>query len=100
MTMGRKGASLYSSCFLALLLSVTSALAHKITGTAVQYAEKKGAKLDDLTLDEFRSFSPTIGEDVFDYIRIEGSVDHRQSIGGTARQRVTQQIKKAKKELS
>jgi argininosuccinate lyase len=74
--------------------------AHQITGTAVQYAEKKGAKLDDLTLDELRSFSPTIGEDVFDYIRIEGSVDHRQSIGGTARHRVAQQIKKAKKELS
>jgi argininosuccinate lyase len=74
--------------------------AHQITGTVVQYAEKKGAKLDDLTLDEFRSFSPTIGADVFDYIRIEGSVDHRQSIGGTARQRVAQQIKKTKKELS
>jgi argininosuccinate lyase len=74
--------------------------AHQITGTAVQFAEKKGAKLDDLTLDEFRSFSPTIGKDVFDYIRIEGSVDHRQGIGGTARKRVAQQIKKAKKELS
>ena len=74
--------------------------AHQITGKAVQYAEKKRVKLDDLTLDEFRSFSPTIGEDVFDYIRIEGSIDHRQSIGGTAHQRVAQQIKKAKKELS
>jgi argininosuccinate lyase len=73
--------------------------AHQITGKAVQYAEKKGVKLDDLALDEFRSFAPTIGEDVFDYIRIEGSIDHRQSIGGTARQRVAQQIKKAKKEL-
>jgi argininosuccinate lyase len=73
--------------------------AHQNTGKAVQYAEKKGIKLDDLTLDEFRTFSPTIGEDVFDYIRIEGSVDRRQSIGGTARQRVAQQIKKAKKEL-
>jgi argininosuccinate lyase len=74
--------------------------AHQITGKAVKYAEKKGVKLDDLALDEFRAFSPTIGEDVFDYIRIEGSIDHRQSIGGTARQRVAQQIKKAKKELS
>jgi argininosuccinate lyase len=74
--------------------------AHQITGKAVQYAEKKGSKLDDLILEEFRSFSPMFGEDVFDYIRIEGSIDHRQSIGGTARQRVAQQIKKAKKELS
>ena len=35
MTMGRKRASIYSSCFLALLLSASSALAHKITGTDV-----------------------------------------------------------------
>jgi argininosuccinate lyase len=74
--------------------------AHQITGKAVQHAEAKGVTLDDLTLDELRSFSPTIGEDVFDYIRIEASVDHRQGIGGTARQRVAQQIKKAQKELS
>jgi argininosuccinate lyase len=74
--------------------------AHQITGKAVQHAEERGVTLDDLTLDELRSFSPTIGEDVFDYIRIEGSVDHRQGTGGTARRRVAQQIKKAQKELS
>ena len=74
--------------------------AHQITGKAVQYAEEKRKTLDDLSLDELRTFSPIIGEDVFNYIRIEGSIDHRQSIGGTAHQRVAQQIKKAKKELS
>jgi argininosuccinate lyase len=74
--------------------------AHQITGKAVQYAEEKRKTLDDLSLDELRTFSPIIGEDIFDYIRIEGSVDHRQSIGGTARQRVTQQIKKAHEDLS
>jgi argininosuccinate lyase len=74
--------------------------AHQITGKAVLYAEKKGKGLDALSLDELRSFSSLIEEDVFDYIRIEGSVDHRQSLGGTARQRVAEQIKKAKEELS
>jgi argininosuccinate lyase len=74
--------------------------AHQITGKAVQYAEEKRKTLDDLSLDELRTFSPIIGEDIFDYIRIEGSVDHSQSIGGTARQRVTQQIKKAHEDLS
>jgi argininosuccinate lyase len=74
--------------------------AHQITGKAVQYAEEKGVPLDNLTLDELRSFSPTIGEDVFDYIRIEGSVDHRHGPGGTARSRVAEQIKKAREELS
>jgi argininosuccinate lyase len=74
--------------------------AHQITGKAVQYAEEKGVPLEDLALDELRSFSPSVAEDVFDYIRIEASVNHRQSLGGTARSRVTEQIKKAKKELS
>jgi argininosuccinate lyase len=74
--------------------------AHQITGKAVQYAEEKRKPLNDLSLDELRTFSPIIGEDVFDYIRIEGSVDHRQSVGGTARQIVAQQIKKAHEELS
>ena len=74
--------------------------AHQITGKAVQYAEEKGKKLDALSLDELQSFSPLIGKDVFDYIRIENAVNRRNGIGGTARQRVVEQIKKAKKELS
>jgi len=74
--------------------------AHQITGKVVQYAEEKEKKLDDLSLDELQSFSPLIGKDVFDYIRIENAVNRRNSIGGTARQRVFEQIKKAKKELS
>ncbi|MBW2039680.1 MAG: argininosuccinate lyase [Deltaproteobacteria bacterium] len=74
--------------------------AHQIAGKVVKYAEEKDKKLEDLSLDELRSFSPAIGEDIFDYIRIEGSVDHRQSIGGTARQRVAEQIKRAQEELA
>ncbi|UCC66269.1 MAG: argininosuccinate lyase [Deltaproteobacteria bacterium] len=74
--------------------------AHQIAGKVVKYAEEKGKKLEDLSLGELRSFSSAIGEDIFDYIRIEGSVDHRQSIGGTARQRVAEQIKRAQEELA
>jgi argininosuccinate lyase len=74
--------------------------AHETTGKTVLYAEGKDKKLDDLSLDELRSFSSVIEKDVFDYIRIENAVNRRNSIGGTARQQVAEQIKKAKKELS
>jgi argininosuccinate lyase len=74
--------------------------AHQITGKAVLYAEEKRKKLEDLSLEELQSFSPVIGKDVFDYIRIENAVNRRNSIGGTSRQQVVEQIKKAKKELS
>jgi argininosuccinate lyase len=73
--------------------------AHHITGKAVLYAETKGKDLDALTLEELQSFSPTIEEDVFEYIRIEASIEHRDNLGGTARHRVAEQIKKAQKEL-
>jgi argininosuccinate lyase len=73
--------------------------AHEITGKAVLYAEEKNKKLDALSLEELRSFSPVIEKDVFDYIRMENAVNRRNTIGGTARQQVVEQIKKAKKEL-
>ncbi len=74
--------------------------AHQVAGKVVQYAEERDKKLEDLSLAQLQSFSPAIKEDVFDYIRIESSVDHRQTIGGTARQRVAEQIKRAQKELA
>jgi argininosuccinate lyase len=74
--------------------------AHEVTGKIVLHAEQKGKALDALSLDELRSFSPAINEDVFAYIRIEASVDRRQGVGGTARQQVAEQIKKAREELS
>ena len=74
--------------------------AHQITGKAVLYAEEKGVPLDALSLDDLRTFSPSFEEDVFAYIRTEDSVDHRHNVGGTARKRVAEQIKKAQEELS
>ena len=74
--------------------------AHQVAGNIVLYAEQKGKALDALSLDELRSFSPTINEDVFAYTRIEASVDRRQGLGGTARNQVAEQIKRAREELS
>jgi argininosuccinate lyase len=74
--------------------------AHQIVGKVVKYAEEMRKRLEDLTLDEFQSFSPAIAADIVDYIRIEGSVDHRHNIGGTAPQMVAEQIKRAQKELA
>ena len=74
--------------------------AHQIVGRVVKYAEERRKHLGDLTLDEFQLFSPAIASDIFDYIHIEGSVAHRQNIGGTAPQMVAEQIKRAQKELA
>ncbi len=58
--------------------------AHEIVGKAVQAAEQAGHDLADMSLDELKSFSDQIEEDVFDVLTLEGSVSARDHIGGTA----------------
>lgn len=58
--------------------------AHEIVGKAVQAAEQAGHDLADMSLDELKSFSDQIEEDVFAVLTLEGSVGARDHIGGTA----------------
>jgi len=74
--------------------------AHQIVGNIVRSVEEQKRNLEDLPLAELQSFHAAIEEDVFTYIRMESSIDHRQTVGGTARQRVAQQIERAKEHLS
>ena len=59
-----------------------------------------GGFLADLTLDEMRAELPNvahlIGEDVFDYLTLEGSVASRNHPGGTAPEQVERQLAQAK----
>ena len=65
--------------------------AHGIVGQVVSYCIEQGRELTELALDELQRFSPAIGEDVFAVLSIAGSIDSRQSIGGTG----VHQVKKA-----
>jgi argininosuccinate lyase len=58
--------------------------AHDVVGRCVAHALAKRVALSDLSLDEFRSFSPLIERDVFDVLTLEGSVNARDHVGGTA----------------
>ena len=57
--------------------------AHSIVGRAVAEASRKGKELYELTLDELRTFSDLIEEDVYDLLSHRGSVSSRRSEGGT-----------------
>ncbi|HEC25839.1 MAG TPA: argininosuccinate lyase [Gammaproteobacteria bacterium] len=70
--------------------------AHEIVGKAVQAAEQAGHDLSDMSLDELRSFSDEIDKDVFDVLTVEGSVNARDHIGGTAPNQVRAAIKRAR----
>jgi argininosuccinate lyase len=62
--------------------------AHEIIGHAVRFALEKGVELNDLTLDELRTFSPEFAEDFFAAVTLTATLDCHDVIGGTARERV------------
>ena len=73
--------------------------AHGIVGRAVAYCLDKGCELPDLTPAELAGFSPVIDKDVYEVLRVEGSVNSRISLGGTGLVRVTEAVGAAEKKL-
>jgi len=74
--------------------------AHHITGAAVKAAEDRGCNLDELPMDVLKEIDARIDERVFDVLSVEASVRSRTSYGGTAPERVREQIAEAKAELA
>ena len=74
--------------------------AHEAVGKAVQLAESAQQELDQLSLDELRSVSDLIDENVFDVLTLEGSVHSRNHVGGTAPAQVRQAVAEARQVLA
>lgn len=70
---------------------------HAIVGHAVRYGIEHNKSLTDMSLAELRQFSNKINEDVFAVLTLEGSVNARNHLGGTAPKQVKQAIEQAKK---
>ena len=73
--------------------------AHTIVGNLVRYAISKGKSLQDLSLKEYRRFSPLFDDDVHD-INVESSIGSRNVIGGTAPKQVTIALARARRTVS
>ncbi len=73
--------------------------AHEVVGKTVKYAIDQNKKLDELRLEELQKFSPSISEDVFVILSVEGSVASKNTYGGTAPARVKEQIALAKQRM-
>ena len=73
--------------------------AHEIVGRAVHLAIEGDCTLDALPLADLQALSPAIGEDVYQYLTLEGSVNARDHFGGTAPAQVKSRIKQAKETL-
>lgn len=70
--------------------------AHEAVGKAVAYCLENEMELEELSLAEWQLFSPHFSDDIFTAITVEASVNARNVIGGTARNRVEDEIRRCR----
>ena len=73
--------------------------AHETVAHAVKAAQAKGLDLSQLPLSELQSLHPSIAEDVFEVLSLQGSLNARHTLGGTAPVQVQQQLARHKLRL-
>jgi argininosuccinate lyase len=66
--------------------------AHELAGAAVRRCEELGCDLPDLTDEQYAELDPRLTPGVRDVLTVEGSVSSRDGRGGTAPDRVTEQL--------
>ena len=65
---------------------------YRISGEIVSYCEENGLVLSEVTLDKLKEYSPLFEEDIYQAIDLKVCVDKRESYGGTAKEKVEEQI--------
>lgn len=73
--------------------------AHEVVGKTVALAVSQNIDISELSLEQLQEFSLLIENDVFDCLTLEGSLNARNHVGGTAPNQVKQAIKNARKRI-
>jgi argininosuccinate lyase len=73
--------------------------AHELVGRIVLQCESQKLELQQLSLEQYQAFSTLIGEDVYAALSLQGSINARSVVGGTATARVTEALEQAEKSL-
>ena len=74
--------------------------AHEVVAHAVKTAQTQNLDLSELSLSTLQQFNPTIQADVFECLSLVGSLNARNTLGGTAPDQVRQQIARHHARLS
>jgi argininosuccinate lyase len=74
--------------------------AHAITGRIVRWALDAGRELSELSVKELCVFSPRFEKSVLQRLTVQGAIDRKAQIGGTARQQVVRRLKELAKLLA
>lgn len=73
--------------------------AHEIIGRLVAYSIENGKSLEEISMKEYREFSPCFKEDIYDAINLTTCINDRQTIGGPSVESVGKHIDKINKWL-
>ena len=73
--------------------------AHEAMARLVRYAEEQGKALGELSLEEYRRFSPLFEEDVLGRLDARAAIEARDVPGGTSPRRVVAALKRARQRL-
>lgn len=73
--------------------------AHEKVGQAVRLGLETGRELNELTLEELQGFGEEFGQDFFEAITLEATLDCHDVIGGTARNQVRDAIQGASRRI-
>ena len=73
--------------------------AYLVTTKIVNLAEKKGKKLQELTIQEIKSVDKKLSENVLKLFNLKNSVKSKKSYGGTSFENIKKMIKKYKKNV-
>ncbi|RMD45476.1 MAG: argininosuccinate lyase [Aquificota bacterium] len=74
--------------------------AHHVVGQIVAYLTKEGRSLEDISLEELKIFSDLFDEEALKILNPYYVADARKSYGGTAKERILEQIKFWEEKLS
>lgn len=73
--------------------------AHETVGRIVKHASERHLELNDLSLNDLKSFSTLIDEDVFESLSLEQTLATKSQTGGTAPERIAEGLVAAKGRL-
>lgn len=73
--------------------------AHDLVGRVVSYAIEQGKSLEEVSLEEYRRFSPLFDEALYDALTLDASLRSKSARGGTSPDRVAEALARARAEI-
>lgn len=74
--------------------------AHELTGRIIRHCIKAGKALAELSLEEYKGFSPRFDKDIFKALSLKNCIEGRDIPGGPAPSRVREHIQASRKYLA